>query len=215
MKQMPSLRYLDALEYAAVLHREQTRKGSNVPYISHLVAVSMIALEYGADEDVAIASLLHDAVEDQGGLLTLEAIRERYGDRVAAIVRACSDSVANTLEGDAKLPWATRKLAYIKHIQQGTTADRDTQLVSASDKLHNLLCILRDYGNIGGDVWARFQAGREGVLWYYRELIAAFEGAHLIPLGLLEQLQHTYQELTRAVVSREGFVLPSSYVPMV
>ncbi|MFN4280425.1 HD domain-containing protein [Thermosynechococcus sp.] len=211
---MPSLRYLDALEYAALLHREQTRKGSDVPYISHLVAVSMIALEYGADEDVAIASLLHDAVEDQGGLPTLEAIRERYGDRVAAIVRACSDSVVNTQDGETKLPWATRKLAYIQHIQQGTTTDRDAQLVSASDKFHNLLCILRDYCNIGSELWPRFQAGREGVLWYYRELIAAFERAHLIPPELLAQLQDTYQELTRAVASREGFVLPSGYVPV-
>ncbi|WP_298616098.1 HD domain-containing protein [uncultured Thermosynechococcus sp.] len=211
---MPSLRYLDALEYAAILHREQTRKGSNVPYISHLVAVSMIALEYGADEDVAIAGLLHDAVEDQGGLPILEAIRERYGDRVAEIVRACSDSVANTLEGEAKLPWVTRKLSYIKHIQQGTNADRDAQLVSASDKLHNLLCILRDYRNIGGDLWERFRAGREGVLWYYRELIAAFESAHLIPLSLLERLQQTYQELSHAVEKKEGLVLPSGYMPV-
>ncbi|XFA73422.1 HD domain-containing protein [Thermosynechococcaceae cyanobacterium Okahandja] len=196
---MPSLRYLDALEYAATLHRDQVRKGSTVPYISHLVAASMIALEYGADEDQAIAALLHDAAEDQGGLATLEAIRARYGDRVAEIVRACSDSLANTEQGETKLPWQTRRQAYLEHLRSATEGDRAFQLVSASDKLHNLLCILRDYRAIGSDLWCRFNAGRDGTLWYYSELIAAFEASNLIPAGLLRQLQQTYAELQAAV----------------
>jgi (p)ppGpp synthase/HD superfamily hydrolase len=165
-------RYNEALEYTAWLHRNQIRKGTEIPYISHLVAVSMIALEYGANEDEAIAALLHDAVEDQGGLPTLVAIRQKFGEPVAAIVEGCTDSTADTSKGETKLPWKERKLNYIAHIAEASPSVR---LVSTADKLHNAMSILKDYRELGDDLWSRFKGGKTGTLWYYRALVDAFE----------------------------------------
>uniref|UniRef100_B8HMZ5 Metal dependent phosphohydrolase n=1 Tax=Cyanothece sp. (strain PCC 7425 / ATCC 29141) TaxID=395961 RepID=B8HMZ5_CYAP4 len=169
---MFTMRYNEALEYTAWLHRHQPRKGTETPYISHLVAVSMIAQEYGADEDEAIAALLHDAVEDQGGVDTLNKIREKFGDRVAEIVEGCSDSVADTTQGEEKLPWKDRKQAYIDHI---ASASPSVRLVSAADKLHNAMCIVRDYDTLGYKLWEKFKGGREGTVWYYRSLVDAIK----------------------------------------
>ncbi|KGF72442.1 phosphohydrolase [Neosynechococcus sphagnicola sy1] len=191
---MVSDRYNNALEYAASLHSKQTRKGTATPYISHLMAVSMIALEHGATEDEAIAALLHDAVEDQGGLPTLEAIREQFGDTVAAIVKGCSDSVADTSQGETKLPWKDLKLAYITHIK---SASPSVRLVSAADKLHNALSILRDYNALGDELWNRFNGKKDGTLWYYRSLVAAFKAKGLTPL--VERLDQVVTELEHKV----------------
>uniref|UniRef100_B8HM59 Metal dependent phosphohydrolase n=1 Tax=Cyanothece sp. (strain PCC 7425 / ATCC 29141) TaxID=395961 RepID=B8HM59_CYAP4 len=187
---MFSQRLNDALEFAAWLHRNQKRKGTETPYITHLVAVCLIAQEYGADEDEAIAALLHDAVEDQGGLPTLHLIRERFGERVAAIVEACSDSIADTSQGENKLPWQQRKLAYIDHI---ATASPSVRLVSAADKLHNAMSILRDYKTLQDELWQRFSGRKDGTLWYYRSLVQAFRQVEVTPL--VERLDQVVTEL--------------------
>ncbi len=162
-----SLRFDEALIFAASLHRDQIRKGSNVPYISHLLTVAGVALEYGADEDEAIAALLHDAVEDQGGAETREEIRRRFGDRVVEIVDGCSDS-----DSIPKPPWKERKDAYIAHL---ATASPSVRLVSAADKLCNARAILKDYRLVGEALWERFKGGREGTLRYYRALVTALK----------------------------------------
>jgi GTP pyrophosphokinase len=159
---MLTQRYIDGFTLALELHRDQVRKGTSIPYVSHLLSVSALALEYGADEDEAIAALLHDAGEDQGGAPTIEMIRQRFGDRVATIVAACSDSLTET-----KLPWRARKEAYLAHL---AIADASVALVSGCDKLHNARSILSDLRRIGEEVWARFAGGREGVLWYLSAL---------------------------------------------
>lgn len=167
-----SARYRDALAYAAQLHSEQTRKGSGTPYLAHLLSVSALAMEAGADEDQAIAALLHDAAEDQGGLPILEQIRNTFGDRVANMVRDLSDTFETP-----KPPWKERKQAYLAHLQD---ADASVLLVSACDKLHNLRSILDDVRAAGPAVFDRFQGGRDGTLWYYDSLAREFaKHAHL------------------------------------
>lgn len=164
-----STRFDDALRFAAELHRGQFRKGTRIPYVAHLLSVAALVLEDGGDEDEAIAGLLHDAVEDQGGQPTLDAIRARFGERVARIVAACTD--ADTLP---KPPWRRRKEAYVAHI---AGAPADVRRVSAADKLHNARAILRDYRQHDDSVWERFNGGKEGTLWYYRALVDAFNAA--------------------------------------
>jgi GTP pyrophosphokinase len=162
-------RFEDALVYAVRLHAEQLRKGTLVPYASHLLGVASIALEFGADEDEAIAALLHDAVEDQGGAPTLAKIRARFGDKVADVVQGCSDS-----EVVPKPPWRARKEAYLRHIGAASASCR---LVSAADKLHNARAINSDCRRLGPEIWKRFNAPREDLLWYYRSLVEAFRKA--------------------------------------
>jgi (p)ppGpp synthase/HD superfamily hydrolase len=174
-----------ALLYATHVHGGQVRKATTIPYVAHLLAVAATVLEYGGSQDMAIAGLLHDAVEDQGGEPRLADIRNRFGDRVADIVRSCSDSVVNTAAGQQKEDWRTRKIRYIDHLK---TVDPETRLVSLSDKVHNARSILRDLRkpDIGSAVWGRFQQPKENTLWYYRELADAF--AQLLPGQLAEEL---------------------------
>ncbi|MDG2991968.1 HD domain-containing protein [Candidatus Synechococcus calcipolaris G9] len=208
---MLSTRYLDALEYAATLHENQKRKGSGVPYISHLYAVSALVISFGGGEDAAISGLLHDGPEDQGGIDTLNAIRAKFGDGVATLVELCSDSLIDKRKGEVKEAWVPRKSRYINHVATSDASKRDYHLVTACDKLHNLLSIVRDYRAMGTAFWMTFK--REKTLWYYREIIVAFDQAHLIPAVLLERLTTTYAELTELVRLTEGFVLPKDYVP--
>ena len=155
-------RFASALVFAARVHRDQRRKGTGIPYIAHVLGVASIALEYGATEDEAIGALLHDAVEDGGGEAMLAEIREQFGDAVSDIVLGCSDSlVENPAE---KRPWLERKEAYVSHVAEATAS---VCLVSSADKLHNVRAILRDYRAGGEAVWARFNGGRDGTLWYY------------------------------------------------
>lgn len=210
---MLSPRYLDALEYAAKLHAKQVRKGSDVPYISHLYGVSALVMSFGGDEDAAIAGLLHDGPEDQGGLKTLNEIRAKYGDVVADIVERCSDSLVDTAKRETKQPWADRKLPYIQHLANGDEAERNYHLVTGSDKLHNLLSILRDYRDIEAELWSRFNSGRDNCLWYYRSLIQALMKAQLAPQALLDAIQQAYAELEALVMEKEGFALQSDYQP--
>jgi (p)ppGpp synthase/HD superfamily hydrolase len=155
-------RFLRAFKFAATMHAGQTRKASTIPYIAHLMGVTSLVLEAGGDEDLTIAALLHDVVEDCGGHAMLKEVRRRFGPRVAKIVDGCTDSYATPKE-----PWRERKENYIARLKK---EDADTRLVSAADKLNNVRSILSDYRAIGESIWSRFNGGREGTLWYYRTL---------------------------------------------
>ena len=187
-----SPRFLDALAYASTLHAGQVRKATSIPYISHLLSVAGIAIEHGADEDEAIAALLHDAPEDCGGLPVLEEIRARFGERVAGIVAACSDTFETP-----KPSWVERKVRYIAHVR---AASPSVRLVSMSDKLHNARAILADYRQVGDAVFARFKRGEShSVMWYYRRLSDEFDAADAAsPLA---------QELGRVVAELESVSL--------
>ena len=190
---MLSERFTQALIYATQLHANQVRKGSGVPYVAHLLGVASIALEYGANEDEAIAALLHDAVEDQGGAATREEIRRRFGDNVTAIVDGCTDA-----DTTPKPPWRERKEAYIAHIP---SASSSVLLVSAADKLHNAQSILKDYRILGESLWQRFQGGKAGTLWYYRALVTAFYQTGSSPI--FAELERVVSELERVVAKEE------------
>lgn len=161
-----SRRFEEALIMAFRLHHDQKRKSTDIPYIAHLLGVTSLVLEAGGGEDEAIAALLHDAAEDQGGQKTLAAIRAKFGDHVAQIVEACSDTFSTP-----KPPWEKRKQSYLVHLHE---ADPDTRLVSLADKLHNCRDILLTYRLIGEATWDRFKGGKQGTLWYYRELDRIF-----------------------------------------
>jgi GTP pyrophosphokinase len=182
-----SSRFEEALTFAVRLHAGQVRKGTSIPYVAHLLGVASIALEHGADEDEAIAALLHDAVEDQGGAETAAAIRRRFGARVADIVAGCTDA-----ETTPKPPWRERKERYLAHLREASPSVR---LVSCADKLYNARAILRDYRALGDDLWKRFSGGREGTLWYYRALANAFRAAGMTPLT--EELDRVVSEIER------------------
>jgi (p)ppGpp synthase/HD superfamily hydrolase len=179
-------RFERAIVVAFELHRNQVRKGSKrIPYVSHLLGVASIVLEDGGDEDEAIAALLHDGPEDQGGEATLERIRSEFGERVGRIVEACSD----TLE-DPKPPWRERKQRYLAHLEE---AEDDVLRVSLADKVHNARAILADYREVGEELWARFRGSREESLWYYRELAEIFGRRRPGPLA--DELRRTVDEI--------------------
>ena len=182
-----SERFADALAYAARLHASQVRKVSNIPYIAHLLAVTAIVLEYGADEDEAIAALLHDAVEDQGGQTVRAEIERRYGPRVAAIVAGCSDT-----DVFPKPPWRQRKEAYLAHLRD---APASVRLVSAADKLANVRSVIMDYRQVGETVWERFNGGKAGTLWNYRALVETYQAAGSTPL--VAELARAVDEMER------------------
>jgi (p)ppGpp synthase/HD superfamily hydrolase len=167
-------RFKEALDYALELHGDQQRKGSDTPYVAHLLAVASLVLEDGGDEEQAIAALLHDAPEDQGGRETLEAIRQRFGDRVADIVHGCTDTYETP-----KPPWRQRKEDYLEHLK---IAPVEVRRVSLADKLHNARSILTDLLRSGEDVWERFNGGKDGTLWYYRSLLVVFRSRSDSPL---------------------------------
>lgn len=182
-------RFEQALIFAARKHAGQTRKATAVPYIAHLLSVAGLVLEAGGDEDLAIAALLHDVVEDCGGAPMLEEVRRSFGERVARVVQGCTDT-----DLDPKPPWRQRKEDYLKHLR---TADYDIRLVSAADKLHNARSILADYREIGDSVWERFTGKRDGTLWYYRSLLDEFRKRDANPL--VNQLERVVKELEAAV----------------
>jgi (p)ppGpp synthase/HD superfamily hydrolase len=187
-----SARFREALIYAAQLHAAQPRKGTDIPYVAHLLGVASIAIEYGADEDEAIAALLHDAAEDQGGKLTLERIRMLFGGRVAAIVDGCTDTYE-----EPKPDWAERKARYIAHLRG---ADWSMRLVSAADKLHNARSILKDYRDpeVGKLVFDRFKKKTaHHTLWYYRRLTEEF--LERGPEDIARELDRVVTELEAAL----------------
>ncbi len=182
-------RFEEALGYAARLHRVQMRKGTNIPYITHLLAVAAIVGENGGTEEEVIAALLHDAVEDQGGANTREEIRRRFGDAVAETVDHVSDT-----DVVPKSPWRERKEAYVARVRD---APRSARLVSAADKLHNARSILRDLRAEGDAVWRRFTGSKEETLWYYRALVDAFRAADGLD-ELVGELDDVVEELASA-----------------
>jgi (p)ppGpp synthase/HD superfamily hydrolase len=185
-------RFEDALLFAAQKHAGQKRKSTSIPYIAHLMSVAALVLEAGGDEDLAIAGLLHDVVEDCGGKPMLEEVRQRFGTRVANVVDGCTDACVVP-----KAEWEQRKLDYIEHLR---CADEDIRLVSTADKLHNARAILADYQEVGESVWERFQGGHDGTLWYYRSVTA--ELARTKRNRLTPLLERTVQELDRLVTNR-------------
>ena len=184
-------RFRSALVLASELHRGQVRKGAKgIPYVGHLLGVASIVIEDGGDEDEAIAALLHDAPEDQGGEATLARIRSEYGERVGAIVEACTDTLENP-----KPPWRERKERYIAHLEE---APEEVLRVSLADKVHNARAILADYREVGEELWSRFRGSREESLWYYRTLTDVFSRRRPGPLA---------DELRRAVDEIEALAL--------
>ena len=181
--------YSNAVLYASTLHRSQTRKGNDIAYMAHLLGVSSLVLEARGDEDQAIAALLHDAAEDQGGEPTLEAIAVRFNDRVARIVRSCSDSLVEN--PDEKKPWLVRKT---EHIAKLAIADDDVIIVAMADKVHNARAIVSDLSIHGPKTWQKFNASREQILWYYTSnLLVAQE--RRAPKILIDALERTLVEM--------------------
>jgi len=199
-----SKKFVAALCYAADLHAKQFRKRTGRPYIGHLLGVTSIAIEYGGDERMAIAALLHDAVEDQGGLPRLREIRRKFGKRVAHIVDGCTDSCAQP-----KPPWLQRKRAYIA---RAAKEPAEVRLVSAADKLANVRETLHDLRVQGESVFERFEGKKDGTLWYYRALVRVFRKAGNSPL--VEELDRAVTELeiksasrTRSADARKSFAV--------
>ena len=182
-------KYSNAVLYASTLHRSQTRKGNDIAYMAHLLGVSSLVLESRGDEDQAIAALLHDAAEDQGGEPTLDAIAVKFGDRVSRIVRACSDSLAD--DPAKKESWLVRKT---HHISKLAVADDDVIIVAMADKVHNARAIVSDLSIHGPKTWQKFNASREQILWYYTSnLLVAQE--RRAPKFLIDALERTLAEM--------------------
>lgn len=182
-------RFIEAFQYACELHAAQVRKGTEIPYIAHLMAVAAIVLENGGNEDQTVAALLHDAVEDQGGERVLQNITKRFGPSVADIVAGCTDAWTQP-----KPPWKDRKKRYIAKIAEESS---EVLLVSLADKLQNVLSILRDYRHVGEALWDRFTGGKEGTLWYYHNLVEAFEKRG--ESSLMKEFRETVAELENCV----------------
>jgi (p)ppGpp synthase/HD superfamily hydrolase len=196
-KPKPRLRlrrgFEQALIFATRKHAGQIRTGTGTPYISHLLSVAALVLEAGGGEDLAIAALLHDVVEDCGGPPMLKEVRRRFGKRVADVVDGCTDPGITTHPS-----WRERKEQYIRHLR---TADADTRLVSAADKLHNARSILADYRRIGEPIWQRFHGKRAGTLWYYRALLGEFQRKHRN--RLVDELERVVSELEARVAAQD------------
>ena len=187
-------RFADALSFAEKTHREQRRKGNDIPYVAHLMAVTATVLEWGSDEDTAIAALLHDAVEDQGGEPMAEEIRRRFGDRVASLVLHCTDSTST--DPTTKLPWEVRKTAYLARL---ATAGPEAALITAADKIHNLTSTIRDVRTHGPMTLDRFERP-DRLVWYYTSVADALErhGAN-VPLRELRDQVAVFSALLPTV----------------
>ena len=172
---------------AAQTHGTQERKGTTIPYLSHLLGTCAIALDYGANEYEAIAALLHDAIEDGEPAEAARATVWSFGEEVGRIVEGCTDA-----DTHPKPPWLERKKAYLTRI---ATDDCSTLLVSASDKLHNARAIVRDLRVVGADVWDRFNHPKDQTLWYYRSLVTAYRSNPAHESALIDELDRTVREM--------------------
>ena len=178
---MLSENFVQAVSFANEVHKGHVRKGTQIPYISHLMAVASLVMEGGGSEDEIIAALLHDAVEDCGGEPVLDEIKKRFGQNVTSIVDGCTETYE-----DPKPPWKARKDAYISHIKE---ANPSVKLVSCADKLHNVRCILSDYRQVGEVLWDRFNASKEETLWFYQsmaDVLCASGNGPLINTNLMD-----------------------------
>jgi (p)ppGpp synthase/HD superfamily hydrolase len=188
-----------ALVYAELKHHNQVRKGGDIPYIGHLLTVAGLVINDGGSEAQAIAALLHDTVEDQGGPPTLEEIRANFGDDVARIVEQCSDT-----DEIPKPPWLERKRKYIDHLGE---VGEDTLLVSVADKLDNARSMLRDYHTHGPALWGRFnRKNPQDHLWYYSELLKVYR-ARGVTSWMVDELGRVVDELKRLVEGGDRIVL--------
>ncbi len=190
-----TIRFDHALLFAAEVHRHQDRKRSGIPYLSHLLGVASIVLDYGGDEDLAIAGLLHDAAEDHGGRAMLHTIEQMFGPRVAKVVDGCTDSYGD--EDKPKPKWYPRKLRYLHRVRK---EDAETRFVSAADKLYNTRAILRDLRQAGDSAFDRFSAPKAKVLWYYRSLVREYRVGSVTHL-----LKPLLDDLDRAVTELEHY----------
>ena len=188
-----SYRFVEALTWAAWEHQGQFRKGTTTPYISHPLAVAGLVMEHGGSEDETIAALFHDVAEDRGGKMKIDQIRIRFGTTVADIVASCSDDLP--APGQSKAPWELRKKNYLRHL---ATTTPSAQLVSLADKVHNLRTIVTGCRHEGETFWDRFNAKKEGTLWYYKSLVVVFDNAK-VPGELAEELRRTLAALERLV----------------
>jgi (p)ppGpp synthase/HD superfamily hydrolase len=188
---VPGDRFQDALVYTAAAHAHQARKGKDTPYLAHPLGVCALVLEAGGDEDQAIAALLHDTAEDQGGRERLSDVERRFGARVAGMVEALSD----TLE-QPKPPWRARKEAHLAHLE---AAPADVLLVAVADKLYNVQRINQDLRVEGAAIWSRFTAGKDQAIWYFRKLAALF--ARRLPGPLTDEYQRAVDELRMLAAS--------------
>ena len=197
---MVGSRFVKAVERACQWHDGQVRKGTEVPYVSHLLAVAGLVLEAGGDEELAIAAMLHDAVEDQPDEASPESIRDEFGDRIADVVVECSDR-EHGVEGTPD-NWHERKEAYLRSLR---TAPRDALLVSCADKLHNARSLLRDLIQEGERVWERFnEPDPAQQLWYYRALATVFAERIQKPVWLPQELERTVDRIASFVPGVES-----------
>jgi (p)ppGpp synthase/HD superfamily hydrolase len=188
-------RFTSAVDYARQVHVDY-RKETQVPSITHLIGVASLVMgesghvRFPVTEDMVIAALLHDAVEDEGGLPRLHDIEANFGKEVAKIVEGCTDSFEE--DSSKKQQWELRKTSYIRRLRKESQA---TLLVSVADKVYNARAILEDYRNIGPEVWERFKRGRDKQLWYFNELIKVYDqrGSN----RLVEELKCIVAELTQ------------------
>ncbi len=184
-----------ASAFAAEAHRADLRKGTDIPYLSHLWSVAALVLEHGGDDRQVAAALLHDVVEDHGGAARLDEVRSIFGDDVAELVASLSDSVVDITAGEEKPPWRQRKETYLRHL---ASADDRVALVSACDKLHNARCILADLRVVGPELWQRFNVSDPEVqLWYYESLTTTLRP--LVPDALADELRRTVDAIRREV----------------
>ena len=201
-----------AFAYAAEAHDGQVRKGTDVAYISHPMAVAGLVLEFGGDTAQAVAALLHDVAEDQGGRERLVDVHSRFGDEVAELVRALSDAVP--ARGEAKPPWRARKAAYLDHLADLTAARHPAVLVSLCDKLHNARCIVADLRDpeVGAAVFDRFTADSGGTAWMYRQLHEVFAAAPtgLLPTRALDEFAGLVRVIEHAAAAARGGGTPQT-----
>lgn len=192
-------RFIQAVDYARQIHIG-ARKGTKVPYMAHLLGVASLVMgenghvPFAVTEDMVIAALLHDAVEDEGGLRRLHDIEAKFGKEVAKIVGECTDSFE--ADSDKKPEWGLRKASYIKRLREEADESVGTLLVSAADKLYNARAILEDYRQVGAEVWKRFKRGRDQQLWYFDELIRVYQ-TRCPGWRIVEELKRVVAELRR------------------
>ncbi len=194
-------RFAEAVRYAAIVHATQVRKGTDVPYIGHLLGVASLVVDAGGEEDLAIAALLHDAAEDHGGEARLADIRARFGDRVTRIVEECSDSLTEDPEG--KEEWKVRKQEHLGRLE---SAGRDTLIVVAADKVHNARAIVTDLQTLGPDrAFRRFKGTPQQVLWYYEEnLRIAMDPRNDLPPALTAPLLAAVDQMRTHIAAAGG-----------
>ena len=191
-KTLYSLRFLAALEVAAMMFATPRRKKTRTPYVAHILGVCAIVLEHGGSEDEAIAALLHDTLEDITPTRKARKTVRAFGDDVYVIVKGCSDGTPD--KKGKKAPWRERKEAYVAALGH---EPRSVLLVSAADKLHNARAIVADLRAIGDAVWKRFNASKDEILWYYGALVGAFMANPAHDVALVDELDRTVQQMRR------------------